>query len=121
MLDHSSSSHAGFDLLAAGHQDRPTTREDLTILRCTWCFFFCSLRGSAFLHGHADSANPDGRRGSNAYKVNLWLWQFGSMRKRLGGLSVPESTERRDKCASAAAKKGAETRQRRVAARRADE
>ena len=80
-----------------------------------------SLKGSAFPHGHADSANQDGRRGSNAYEVNPWLWQFGRMRKRLGGLSVPESTERRDKYASAAAKKGAETRRRRVAARRADE
>ncbi len=35
------------------------------------------LKASAFQHGATDAATPDGRRGSNAYKVNTWLWQFG--------------------------------------------
>ena len=37
-----------------------------------------------------------GRRGSNVYEVNPWLWQFGHGRPRLGDLSVSETEERRD-------------------------
>ncbi len=35
-----------------------------------------------------DTAAADGRRGSNVYEVNPWLWQFGRGKQRLGGLSV---------------------------------
>ena len=44
--------------------------------------------------GCADAALVDGRRGSNVYEVNTWLWQFGRGKPRLGGLSV-EATEER--------------------------
>ena len=38
-----------------------------------------NLKGSAFPMGSADTANADGRRGSNVYEVNHWLWmsRFG--------------------------------------------
>ena len=75
------------------------------------------LRASAFQHGAADAATPDGRRGSNAYEVNTWLWQFGRGRERLGGLSVSEAEDRREQAYSAGAQRGAETRRRREAAR----
>ena len=54
------------------------------------------LKGSAFQYGTADAAAADGRRGSNVYEVNPWLWQFGRGRPHLGGLSVSETEERRD-------------------------
>ena len=75
------------------------------------------LRASAFQHGTADAATPDGRRGSNAYEVNTWLWQFGRGRERLGGLSVSETEDRREQVASAGGKRAAETRRRREVAR----
>jgi hypothetical protein len=39
-----------------------------------------------------------GRRGSNVYEVNQWLWQFGRGKpeQRLGGLSV-EKTDSDDR------------------------
>jgi hypothetical protein len=36
-----------------------------------------------------------GRRGSNVYEVNPWLWQFGRGKSRLGGLTVKETAERK--------------------------
>ncbi len=43
------------------------------------------LRGRAFQFGTADAAAAaHGRRGSNVYEVNQWLWQFGRRRARLG-------------------------------------
>ncbi len=78
------------------------------------------LKASAFQHGAADAAKPEGRRGSNAYKVNMWLWQFGRGRERLGGLSVSETEDRREQVVSAGAKRDGETRHRREAARRGD-
>ena len=78
------------------------------------------LKASAFQHGAADAAKPEGRRGSNAYEVNTWLWQFGRGRERLGGLSVSETEDRREQVVSAGAKRGAETSRRREAARRGD-
>ncbi len=44
--------------------------------------------------GCADSASAEGRRGSNIYELNPWLWQFGRGKPRLGGLSI-EDTEQR--------------------------
>ncbi len=40
--------------------------------------------------GSADTADADGRRGSNhdVYEVNSWLWLFASGKPRLVGLSV---------------------------------
>jgi hypothetical protein len=51
---------------------------------------------SGFPMGCADSAAVDGRRGSNVYEVNPWLWQFGRGKPRLGGLTVEETAERKD-------------------------
>ena len=39
-------------------------------------------------------AFTDGRRGSNVYEVNLWLWSFVRGKPRLGGLSVEKTFER---------------------------
>jgi hypothetical protein len=48
-------------------------------------------KNSCFLAGCADSATEDGRRGSNVYEVNTWLWQFGRGKPRLGGLTIEET------------------------------
>jgi hypothetical protein len=55
---------------------------------------FSKHKGSAFPMGSADTANADGRRGSNVYEVNHWLWMFGRGKPRLGGLSVAETAVR---------------------------
>ena len=42
--------------------------------------------------------NAAGRKGSNVYEVNLWLWQFGRGKPLLGavgGLSVADTEDRR--------------------------
>ena len=49
-----------------------------------------------FPAGCADAAADDGRRGSNVYEVNTWLWQFGRGKPRLSGLTIKESGERQD-------------------------
>jgi hypothetical protein len=36
----------------------------------------------------------NGRRVSNVYEANPWLWQFGCGKQRLGGLTVVETAER---------------------------
>ena len=79
------------------------------------------LKGSAFQYGTADAAAADGRRGSNVYEVNPWLWQFGRGRPRLGGLTVSETEERREAAVRAGAKRSHETRRRREATARGDE
>ncbi len=56
----------------------------------------CSKRKDyCFPMGCADSAAMDGRRGSNVYEVNPWLWQFGHGKPHLGGLSVEKTEERK--------------------------
>ena len=57
------------------------------------------LKASAFQFGIADAVAVDGRRGSNLYEVNPWLWQFGHGRPRLGVLSVFRTEDRRDSAA----------------------
>ncbi len=37
---------------------------------------FSKRKGSGFPMGCTDTAAADGRRGSNVYEVNQWLWQF---------------------------------------------
>ncbi len=74
------------------------------------------LKASAFQHGTADAAKPEGRRGSKAYEVNMWLWRFGPGKESLGGLSVSETEDRREQVVSAGAKRAVETRSRREAA-----
>ena len=80
-----------------------------------------NLKASAFQHGSADAAAADGRRGSNVYEVNPWLWQFGRGRPRLGGLSVTETEERRETVLKDGAKRSHETSRRREAAKHGDE
>jgi hypothetical protein len=77
--------------------------------------------GPGFPMGCADSAASDGRRGRSVYEVNTWLWNFGSGKPRLGGLTVEETatgvwkeTVRKDQ---ANRYQAAETRRRRRADR----
>ena len=46
--------------------------------------------------GCCETAAADGRRGSNVYEVNQWLWQFGRGKPRLGGLSVEDTDDRKE-------------------------
>ena len=72
---------------------------------------------SGFPVGSCDTAAADGRRGSNVYEVNPWLWQFGWGKPRLGGLSVEKTGARNLKEAAQKEllQRGVETRQRRKA------
>ena len=74
-------------------------------------------RESGFPMGCADSAAVDGRRGSNVYEVNPWLWQFGRGKPRLGGLTVEETAERKDAARDERDARGQETRRRHKADR----
>ncbi len=44
----------------------------------------------------ADAAAEDGRRCSNVYEVNPWLWLFGRGKPRIGGLTIEETAEKQD-------------------------
>ncbi len=65
--------------------------------------------------GCCDTAAADGRRGSNVYEVNPWLWQFGRGKPRLGGLSVEDTADRKEAALNERSLRGAETRRRRKA------
>ncbi len=65
--------------------------------------------------GCCDTAAADGRRGSNVYEVNPWLWQFGRGKPRLGGLSVEDTDDRNETALKERSLRGAETRWRRKA------
>jgi hypothetical protein len=67
---------------------------------------------SGFPVGSCDTAAADGQRGSNAYEVNLWLWQFGRGRQSLGGLSVEKTGARNKAAQKERLLSGAETRRR---------
>jgi hypothetical protein len=58
---------------------------------------FSKRKDSGFPYGCTDSAAANGRRGSNIYEVNPWLWQFGRGKPHLGILTVKDSetTERK--------------------------
>ena len=64
-----------------------------------------------FPAGCADSAAEDGRRGSNVYEVNPWLWQFGRGKPRLGGLTFEETSDRQDAARKASDERRKETRE----------
>ena len=66
--------------------------------------------------GCADTADADGRRGSNVYEVNTWLWLFARGKPRLGGLSAEETALKKKAGREDQAKRSVETRQRRKAA-----
>ena len=76
---------------------------------------FSKFKGSGFPVGCADSAAADGRRGSNVYEVNQWLWKFGRGKPRLGCLTVDETAMRKNTVREENAKRSAETRRRRRA------
>jgi hypothetical protein len=59
--------------------------------------------------------------GSNVYEVIQWLWQFGRGKPRLGGLTIEETSERKDVVSNARHKRPADSDQRRyVLARQPD-
>ena len=72
---------------------------------------YSKRKDSGFPMGCADAASVDGRRGSNVYEVNPWLWQFGRGKPRLGGLSVEDTEERRHARKVEDHKRSVETRQ----------
>jgi hypothetical protein len=51
------------------------------------------LQRSKFPHCCADAADESGRKGSNVYELNKWMWDFGWGKPRLGGLSVTDTEE----------------------------
>ncbi len=70
---------------------------------------FSKHRGSVFSFGCADSTTSDGRRGSNLYEVNTWLWNFGRGKPRLGGLTVDKTAMRKKTVKKDQAKRSKET------------
>jgi hypothetical protein len=73
---------------------------------------FCKRKDSGFPYGCADTAAADGRRGSNVYEVNLWLWSFARGKPHLGGLSVDKTFKRQVAAGEASKERAAETRRR---------
>jgi hypothetical protein len=69
---------------------------------------FNKSKDSGFQYGSADAAPTDGLRGSNVYEVNPWLWQLGRGKPRLGGLTIKETSERKDAVSNALHKRAAE-------------
>ena len=78
---------------------------------------YSKRKDTGFPMGCADAAGVDGRRGSNVYEVNPWLWQFGRGKPRLGGLSVEKTQERMQAARDKQNLRAAETRRRRKADR----
>jgi hypothetical protein len=76
---------------------------------------FSKRKDSGFPFGCADAAAADGKRGSNVYEVNPWLWQFGLGKPHLGGLTVEDTTERKKAARDERIKCGWETRRHRKA------
>ncbi len=70
---------------------------------------FNKPKDSGFLYGCANAAPTDGWRGSNVSEVNPWLWQFGRGKPCLGGLTIKETSERKDAVSNAQHKHAAET------------
>jgi hypothetical protein len=70
---------------------------------------FNKLKGSGFPMGSADTADADGRRGSNVYEVSTWLWLFACGKPRLGGLSVEETALKKKTGREDQAKRSVET------------
>ena len=64
-----------------------------------------------FFSTFADSAAEDGRRGSNVYEVNPWLWQFGRGKPRLVGLTIEETSDRQDAARKASDKRRKKNRE----------
>jgi hypothetical protein len=67
-------------------------------------------KAAGFPSGCADAAALDGRRGSNIYEVNPWLWRFGRGKPRLGGLLIDQTVKRQDAVSDARHKRAAKTK-----------
>ena len=78
---------------------------------------FARQRQSAFPFGQADT---DGSSGSNVYEVNIWLWQFGRGRPRIGGRDVADTEQNLEARMERRQRQAWETRIRRKQAREAD-
>ncbi len=78
---------------------------------------FSKRKDSGFPYGCANAAAADGRRGSNVYEINLWLWSLarGKPHRDLGGLSVEKTFERQAAAGEASKERAAENRRRRKA------
>ena len=76
---------------------------------------YSKRKDSGFPAGRADAASVDGRRGSNIYEVNPWLWQYGRGKPRLGGLSVEDTQERKAAASAELRLRAVEARRRRKA------
>ena len=63
-------------------------------------YMFTKRKDDCFPFGCANAAAVDGRRGSNVYEVNTWMWSFGRGKPRLGGLSIVQTQARHDAAAS---------------------
>ena len=63
-----------------------------------------------FPYGLADAADASGKKGSNVYEMNQWLWEFGRGKPRLGDLSVAATEERRIAVMKGTPKKAVATR-----------
>ncbi len=57
----------------------------------------------------ANTAEEDGRHGSNIYEVNMWQWQFGCGKACLGCLTIKETSERKEAASKATDQCGKET------------
>ena len=68
-------------------------------------------KSACFPAGCADAAVEDGRRGSNIYEVNTWLWQFGRGKPRIGGLTIEETSDRQNSASKSSDKRRKETRE----------
>ena len=68
-------------------------------------------KSAYFPDGCADAAAEDGRRGSNVYEVNTWLWQFGRGKPCIGGLTIEETSKRQDSARKSSDKRRKETRE----------
>ncbi len=67
-------------------------------------------KSSCFPAGCADAAAEDGRRVSDVYEVNTWLWMFGRGKPSLGCLTIEETSDRQDSARKASDKLWKETR-----------
>ncbi len=68
---------------------------------------FAKRKDAYFPFGCADTAAVDGRRGSNVFEVNMWLWSFGRSKPRMGGLYIEQTAARQDAAVSEARRKRA--------------
>ena len=66
---------------------------------------FIKHRDAGFPFGCANVAAVDGRRGSNIYEVNPWLWQSGRGKPCLWGLSIQRTAEKKDAASDALRKR----------------